>query len=314
MQGDTVKSHLPLASLDGIERAARALIEAVQIAKGISVVSNAVFSAPPPAGYSVLEVCNEFLVAKARAQRSDNYLRVTHTQLSAFCAALGALPVASVTARQIDDWLAGQSWSAVTCKNHIQTLRTVFAFASARAYVIGNPALAVDLPQLPDAPPAIHTPDQVRAVLESARAKDLNLCRWLAVRYFAGLRGREAALLDETQIHVERGFLEVSADKSKTRRRRIVTIEPNLAEWLKLGGKLPLGDVNTKVWRLTGSLAFSFPRNVTRHSFVSYHLAHYQNAAKTALEAGHAEQIMFNHYREVVTREAAAKFWEIRPK
>jgi len=33
----------------------------------------------------------------------------------------------------------------------------------------------------------------------------------------------------------------------------------------------------------------------------------------TALEAGHAEQIMFNHYREVVTKEAAAEFWQIVP-
>jgi len=311
--GHIVTPHLPLASVDGIKRVARLLLEAVQNAKGLSVVTPGPFPGTPSQAPSLVEVCNEFLISKARAQRADNYLRVTHAQLSAFCRGREIQPVASITARQIDDWLAAQAWQPVTCKNHIQTLRTLFAFASARAYIVGNPALAVDLPFIPDKPPAIHTPAQVRAVLEVARARDLNLTRWLAVRYFAGLRGREAATLSEEMIHPERGFLEVTAEKSKTRRRRIVTISPNLAEWLKIGGKLPLGDVNTKVHRLTGSLAFEFPRNVTRHSFVSYHLAQHQNAAQTALEAGHAEQIMFNHYREVVTKEAAAEFWQIVP-
>lgn len=302
---------LPLASLDGIERVARLLLEAVQNAKGFSsVVAGTLAHSDAP---TLVNVANEFLLAKARAQRADTYLRVTHTQLSAFCKGRENVPIATITAREIDDWLAGQSWGPVTRKNIIQTLRTLFAFASSRAYIVGNPALAVDLPFLPDRPPDIHTPHQVRAVLEAARARDLNLTRWLAVRYFAGLRGLEAATLSEEAIHPERGFLEVTAEKSKTRRRRIVTISPNLAEWLKIGGKLPLGDVNTKVHRLTGSLAFPFPRNVTRHSFVSYHLAHHENAAKTALEAGHAEQIMFNHYREVVTKEAAAEFWQIVP-
>jgi len=46
---------------------------------------------------------------------------------------------------------------------------------------------------------------------------------------------------------------------------------------------------------------------------VSYHLAEWQSASKTALEAGHTEQILFNHYRELVTKEDAKEFWSITP-
>jgi integrase len=134
------------------------------------------------------------------------------------------------------------------------------------------------------------------------------------VRYFAGLRGSEAASLDESCIQPGRGFIEVTAAKAKTRRRRLVTIQPALAAWLDTGGTLPLGDVNTKLWNLTSALAFDWPRNVTRHSFVSYHLAAFGSASKTALEAGHTEQMLFNHYREIVTPGQAAEFWGIRPK
>lgn len=148
-----------------------------------------------------------------------------------------------MTAHEIESWLCSQEWSPVTRKNHLLTVRTLFSFAVARSYLIGNPALAVDMPILENNPPEIHSPAQVRHVLETARA-DLNLCRYLAIRYFAGLRGSEAASLDESQIHPARGFIDVTAAKSKTRRRRLVTIAPALAAWLALGGVLPLGDVN----------------------------------------------------------------------
>jgi integrase len=57
-----------------------------------------------------------------------------------------------------------------------------------------------------------------------------------------------------------------------------------------------------------------WPSNGLRHSFASYHLAHFRNAALLALELGHTNQeITFRHYRELVTPEAAKKYWNIRP-
>jgi integrase len=135
------------------------------------------------------------------------------------------------------------------------------------------------------------------------------------VRYFAGLRSSEATRLAESEI--KPGFIEVTARKSKTRRRRLVKIEPCLAAWLALGGELPLRDFNNRYRWFTAALktekGITWPHNVTRHSFVSYHLAQFQNAGKTALEAGHTEQMVFAHYREVVTAASAAAYWNILP-
>jgi integrase len=308
-----VPPNLSLSALDGIERAALALVAAVQAARGNRAAPDFSLS-HSHAAKSIVTVANEFLVAKARAGRADSYLRVTLAQLKAFAQIGGGRALGSIGAEEIEAWAHGQKWSPVTIRNHILTVRTLFAFAVSRGYVVGNPALAVDVPEPPQAPPAIHAPEQVAAVLETARGANLSLCRWLAVRYFAGLRGSEAATLTEAQIQPGRGFIEVTAERAKTRRRRIVRIEPALAAWLDIGGTLPLTDVNTKLWRLTGALPFAFPKNVTRHSFVSYHLAAFGSASKTALEAGHTEQILFNHYREVVTPDAAAAFWSLRPQ
>jgi integrase len=58
----------------------------------------------------------------------------------------------------------------------------------------------------------------------------------------------------------------------------------------------------------------AWPSNVLRHSFASYHLAKFKNAGQTAAELGHAGAAMlYQHYRELVTPEAAAQWWQIMP-
>ena len=196
-------------------------------------------------------------------------------------------------------------------RGRLLTLRNVFTWAVTRGQLAGNVALGVDLPSddSETEPPGIHTPAEVRTVLETARKHDLNAMRCLAVRYFAGLRTSEASALDEAEI--KDGFIEVTAAKAKTRRRRLVEIQPVLRAWLDLGGVLPLTQVNNRLSRITRLAGVPWPHNACRHSFVSYHLAKFGSAGKTALEAGHTEQMLFAHYREIVTREAAEAFWAI---
>src|ERR1035441_3992548 len=184
------------------------------------------------------------------------------------------------------------------------------ACAGSRA---SRPACGVELPRAPaTAPIGVHTPDQVRQVLDTARRADLDVCRVLAVRYFAGVRSAEAHRLRESDLKLDQGFLEVPASKSKTRSRRLVTIQPNLKAWLALGGELrAVGDMTIrKVIKLS---KVDWVHNATRHSFVSYHLAEFENAGKTALEAGHSETMPFAHYRALVTPAAAKEYWAILP-
>jgi integrase len=51
-----------------------------------------------------------------------------------------------------------------------------------------------------------------------------------------------------------------------------------------------------------------------RHSFASYHLAHFKNANELALEMGHTNsEMIFRHYRELVQPKEAARYWQITP-
>ena len=215
----------------------------------------------------------------------------------------------------MEQWLDSAEVSPRTVRGRIQYIRALFKFAQRRGYVERNPALALELPrEEPKEPGAtIHTPDQVKAVLAAALAQDPGTAKALAIRYFAGLRSAELGRLEpEKEINLERGRIEITAAKSKTRRHRFVMIQDNLAAWLALEADIP-GDLEKRITLVWQKAGVPWPRNVTRHSFCSYHLARWENAARTALQAGHSEQMLFSHYHDLVTPEAAAEYWAILP-
>jgi len=55
-----------------------------------------------------------------------------------------------------------------------------------------------------------------------------------------------------------------------------------------------------------------WPQNALRHSFASYHLAHFQDAPKTAFQLGHTSpQMVFSNYAETVKKKDAAAWWSL---
>ena len=57
-----------------------------------------------------------------------------------------------------------------------------------------------------------------------------------------------------------------------------------------------------------------WPRNVLRHSFISYRIAIVKSADQVALEAGNSAAIIFRHYRELVTEDVADEWFSILPE
>jgi integrase len=142
----------------------------------------------------------------------------------------------------------------------------------------------------------------------------------------------------------DEALIEVPALKSKTASRRFVQIQDNLAAWLepyigRTGKVCPptlrrlmeidrlnagfkptalgikqMKQMNIRVDPLMFKDLKKWPSNGLRHSFASYHLAHFKNAALLALELGHTDQdLIFRHYRELVKPDQSAKWWSIRP-
>src|SRR5206468_2708912 len=204
--------------------------------------------------YSVPLAVKEFLLAKARAGRSDQYLKMLRVTLRSFASGKrSTMALTAVTVSDVEAWLHNSGWAPRTQKGYLSDVRTLYNFCQRRGLCRHNPAAAVELPHFITEPVQIHTPDQARTVLSFAREwGDPNLVRCLAIRYFTGLRTSEAQRLAESEIR--ESMIEVTAAKSKTRRRRLVAIQDNLKTWLKLGGHLPLHDANTRMARFTSAL------------------------------------------------------------
>lgn len=276
-----------------------------------SAISGSPLPSPSPNGMTVSQAIAEMCASKQQAGRSEQYLRQLRNHLKEFAKGRAASPISSITYDDAHEWVYSNGLSARSRWNRATILRTLFSWCVRRRLCPNNPTDALDLPKTPNVAPGIHTPEQVAAILEAARERSLNLCRILAVRYFAGLRTAEAGRLEERDIGPE--FINVPASKAKTRQRRLVKIQPALRAWLELGGTMPRRTMEQEMWALVSGSGIPWPRNAARHSWCSYHLAAFGSASNTALEAGHSEAMLFAHYREVVTPAQAAAFWAIRP-
>jgi len=262
------------------------------------------------------ELVAELLPAKAADGASAPYLKDLQCRLGQFANAFGDRPVCEIRTDEIDDWLRGLSVSPVTRNNSRRVLRTAFNFAKARGYCVGNPAtLSAEAKEI-EGTVGILTVAETARLLEAA---DAELVPFIAIGAFAGLRRAELERLDWSEIDLESGLITVKAVKAKSARRRFVKIRPNLTTWLapyaaRRGAVTP-GNCR-KILEATRAAAGirNWPSNALRHSFASYHLAHFNDAAALALELGHTDAgLVFQHYREIVKPKEAERYWQITP-
>ena len=259
----------------------------------------------------------EQVIAKKKADgKSKRYVQDLRSRLPRFAQAFDGQMVATITTTQIDDWLRALPVGPTTRNNFRRTFVMMFAYALKHGYTTSNPAAKTEKATEKDSPPGILTVQQTARLLEAASPE---LLPYIAIGAFAGLRRAELERSDWSDIDFDDNLIEVTAQKSKTARRRFVKIQPNLREWL-----LPLrkhkGSVTPdnfpKQLDATREAAGidDWPDNGLRHSFASYHLAHFKDAAALALEMGHSNSgMIFNHYRQLVRPKDAERYWNIRP-
>jgi integrase len=237
--------------------------------------------------------------------------------LNRFGETFGERKLASLSAGEIDGWLRGFAWKPSTRNTVRLNLSTLFGYAEQRGWCQENPIARVRKIRASGSLIGILTPEQLAKLLESAREQTLPY--WL-LGGFAGLRRAEIERLEWKDVHFDSALIEVPALKAKTASRRFVRIQPNLAAWLesytdRSGMVCPPNLRKLLEADRTNAGLKTWPSNGLRHSFASYHLAHFQDAAKLALELGHTSQdLIFRHYRELVKPDQAAKFWDIRPE
>jgi integrase len=268
---------------------------------------------------TVAQLADEVLEAKRRDGMSHAYLSDLKIRLARFCRDFSNRPIASVTVEEIDNWLRSLEGSPKSRANYRANIGVLFSYATKRRMLETNPVLHTAKPKLPDNPPEIFTVDELRALLDAANRNATDVLPMLAFGAFAGLRDAEIKRLDWSEVDLARGHIEIKAAKAKSARRRIIPIQPNLAEWLRpyaamKNSVVPEG-ARGKLDRVCKAAGLSrWPNNGLRHSFASYRLAACYDAPRVAGELGHTSpQMLYSTYRELVLPEEAERYWKIDP-
>ena len=276
---------------------------------------------------TVGEVVKELLTAKQADEASVVYVKSLNYHLGRFAESF-PVGIATITPRQIEDFLRALGLSGRTRNNFRGSIGTLFHFAVTRGYVAKGAVDVESVAVAKKAPTAIDifTVEEMRRVMKRATPA---MVPFLAIGAFAGLRHAEILRLDWSQVRLADGFIEVKAMNAKTASRRLVPILDNLRSWLTPYAK-PQGRVcgaagySKQLDRLAASVnyawqkevppgSFEWKHNALRHSFISYRVAQTQNVPQVALEAGNSPRMIFTNYRELVRPSEATEWFSIFP-
>jgi integrase/recombinase XerD len=177
----------------------------------------------------------------------------------------------------------------VTRNTFRRRLAVLFSFAKRRGYVTENPVADVERAKERETEIAILSVGELARLVECASS---DMLPFWAIGAFAGLRRAEIERLTWSEVDFDAGVIEVKASKSKTASRRLVTIQPNLREWLapyrtRIGRVCPV-NLQRKINddRDRAALRAGWPQNALRHSFGSYPLGPVQRCGEAGTGDG----------------------------
>ena len=160
----------------------------------------------------------------------------------------------------------------------------------------------------------------------------------LSLGFFAGVRSVEAERASWEDLDLDGAVLRIPRPKGYTNgmKPRIVELERNAVAWLRRWrrwtqgrrrGRSPHGPVVPrpplfsewkKAWLAPAGLSWGRDEdaNVMRHTYATMHVGAFRDAAATALNLGHGHStaMLEQHYRGLVARDVAERYWTIYPK
>ena len=281
---------------------------------------------------TVNDAMEQLITSRKRAGLSKRYCQDLRLRLSKFAKDFDKTTVATITAREIDGWLADLAVAPGTRNTFRRDLRTLFSWCEKHSYCQTNEARKTERAKEVNKPVEILTVEQATALLNAC---DDDTLPYVAISLFAGLRASEVQKLDWSEVDFDSGLIEVTAAKAKTRKRRNVPIAENLAAWIRPLAKLrgpvtPAGLRKRfdKCRRVAGfgtpgtetdeekkaDVKFTkWPQNSMRHSYGTYRLEQCHHEGTVSKEMGNSPQMVIAHYRALVKPKNAERYWKIAP-
>ncbi|MFA6286888.1 MAG: site-specific integrase [Opitutaceae bacterium] len=234
------------------------------------------------------------------------------------------LTVAELTAERLIGFFNLGKPSLKTYNNRRGIVSTFLKFAFQRGWISENPIAKVPHHRIRRKRGAVATLSTAKAAELMAAVEALDGGRFVpffALCLFAGVRPcvrtGEILRLKPEDVNLETGFIFVSANVSKVREPRKVTIQPNLLAWLKAyppTDERPIVPKNLQHVRARLAKAHGLSHDIMRHTFISMFVAKFRSIGEAAIQAGNSEAIIRKHYLDTKSQTEAEEFFGIMPK
>ena len=210
--------------------------------------------------------------------------------------------------------------------NMLRTLRGLFRYGHDLGYLKEVPIRRNDFVEIKRAEIDVLLVGKIRRLLETALAHDAGLLPLLLIETFCGVRPKEAVRVLWSDIDLFRSRLTIRAAISKTGTARAIELAPCALLWFEqcAAGMGPIisdseSRLRTRLRKVRyhagyGGVGARWTPGSLRDAFCSYHLAHYGSIDRMITEAGHTDvRTTKDHYLGLVSKEAAAEFWNLFP-
>lgn len=282
-------------------------LRGLMLSPGLSVPPD-----PVPAGITMRAAIDELLAAKRAANRRPVYLRSLGFYLNQFAAGRDTKPLAEFSTASVEQWMQRYA-SPESRQTWLNRLSTLFSFAVRRGHLTANPCARIERVTVERVPPLVLTPEQAEKLL---RVTPPRMRAHVVLGLFAGIRPGELAKLTWDAVCLDTKSVRV--DLAKTRRRRIVPLEPCavalLAALPERTGDISPPEISVRRWKRRAAKALRFgrwPQDLLRHTAASYLLALLGDAGKVAARLGNSSAILLTHYHQPVKQADCERFWQL---
>jgi integrase len=302
------------------ERDALIALDALKPFENVSLLAAVEFYARHHATLDTSVTVNQALAKLLEAKKLDGaskrYLGDLKARLNRFASDFEDQTLCSIGSDEIGDWLRALRLSPSSRNTFHMRLSVLFSFGVERRWVSSNPLTKGMRAKEIQHEPGIISPEQFSALLLNSSPETRPY--WI-LGGFCGIRRAEIERLDWRDIHWEERSVEINPAKSKTAARRLCELGDAALAWLSPyrtnSGPICPGDLQRRLLTDRERAGVTeWPANALRHSYASYHLAAFSDAAKLSLQMGHMKaSIVFNHYRQRVRVDVAKQRWAIFP-
>jgi len=285
-------------------------------------------------GLPLQDALTRYLESKERKKRSERTIYEIRNRCEAFIEFVGNKPIDQVLQHDLEEFLS--QYNGQNYNNYRTKLFSFFKWAEREKLCTGNPVDLIERIEI-DRNPEFLSPDEATDLLRAARDTNKGeLLAYLSIALFAGLRP-DSELKKLTWRGVNFEDSEIQVPKGKTGVARTVKASANLMQFLRICDRLkpiiPKGNFQRKFAAVKRAAGFKggvrdseklrtiedeegrkpWIPDITRHSYITYHIRNEGDIYKTATAAGNSPSVIKAHYEGAAKSSEATAFWSITP-